>query len=171
MDFEQLLKPHYDDVVRFARAIAGSTHLGDELLQQSLIRGWKSLSNLNDPSKFKGWLLKIVVNTHKSMHRLRWIKQMVGLETALEIPSAEGLPYEERDVIRKALQALPLVQREALVMYEILGMAVFEIAGHQQVSQSAVKSRLARGRVKLAEQYEKLSNPEVHHARRITQPG
>ncbi|MFC2150778.1 RNA polymerase sigma factor, partial [Calditrichota bacterium] len=73
----------------------------------------------------------------------------------------EGLPFEEKEVVRLALSKVPLVQREALVMYEILGMTVNEVASQQKVSQSAVKSRLSRGRARLAREYEKLAYEEI----------
>ena len=53
MDFEQLLKPCYNDVVMYARAMAGSAVDGDDLLQDALVRGWKGFPRLKDPDRFK----------------------------------------------------------------------------------------------------------------------
>jgi RNA polymerase sigma factor (sigma-70 family) len=59
--------------------------------------------------------------------------------------------------VADALADLPAVMREALVLFEVDGFTVEEIASMQQVSRSAVKSRLARGRDRLRRRYERLA--------------
>jgi len=86
---------------------------------------------------------------------------MVGLESAETVPTLDPLPYEEKEIVRLALRSLPLAQREALVLFEILDLPVAQIAAVQKVSVSAVKSRLARGREKLHLQYLRLSEPPL----------
>ena len=54
------------------------------------------------------------------------------------------------------LAGLPAVQREAVVLFEIEGFSVEEIAAMQEVTVSAVKSRLARGRDRLRRAYQRL---------------
>ncbi|NQU05559.1 MAG: RNA polymerase sigma factor, partial [Calditrichaeota bacterium] len=161
MNFEQSLKTCYDDAVRFARSLTGSKENGDDLLQDALIRAWRAYPRLRDQDKFKSWLLTIISNTHRSLRRTWWVKRVIGLEEAPDFHHPEGLPYEEKELVRMALQGVPIAMREALVLFEVLGMSVAEVAEHQKVSLSAVKSRLARGRVKLKEQYEKLNKTEA----------
>ena len=71
----------------------------------------------------------------------------------------DGHAWEEqrRQAARasRALAALPAVQREAVVLFELEGYPVEEIAALQGVSASAVKSRLARGRARLRRTYER----------------
>ncbi len=160
VQFEQLLKPYYDDAVRFSRALAGSKPDGDDLLQESLIRAWRGFPKLREPKKFKSWLITIISNTHRSQVRRNWMKRMVGLDTVAEIPQPEILSYEEKDCVRQALQSVPRLLRETLVLFEVLGMSIKEIAIQQKVTESAIKSRLVRGRAKLAERYQALSNEE-----------
>jgi RNA polymerase sigma-70 factor (ECF subfamily) len=57
--------------------------------------------------------------------------------------------------MRAALAALSPVQREAIVLHELQGLTVEEVAGAQGVSASAVKSRLSRGRTRLRSIYRK----------------
>jgi len=163
LNFEQLLKANYNDAVRFSRSLAGSKANGDDLLQEALIRAWKGFPRLKDAASFKSWLLKIISNTHRSMCRRWWIKHIVGLDAALDIPHPTALPYEEKELVRLAMRGVPRAQREALILFEVLGMKVAEVAAHQKVSQSAVKSRLARGRAKLKTRYETLSKMETCH--------
>ena len=79
---------------------------------------------------------------------------MLGLRSVVAAPT----PPPDRDEskrVRVALSTLSSVQREAIVLFELEGMGVAEIARIQQVSASAVKSRLARGRQKLRVVYVK----------------
>jgi len=163
VNFEQLLKTCYDDAVRFARGLTGSKENGDDLLQEALVRAWRAFPRLKDQQRFKSWMLKIISNTHRSMARTWWLRRIIRLEDAPDIPFPEGLPYEEKELVRLALRGVPQVQREALALFEVLGMSVAEVAEHQKVSQSAVKSRLARGRTRLRERYEALNKTEAYH--------
>ena len=65
------------------------------------------------------------------------------------------------DRASKALALLPAVQREAIVLFEMNRFSIAEIAQLQNVSESAVKSRLARGRERLRGAYRRLGRTEV----------
>jgi len=169
LDFEQQLKPVYQDSVRFSRALAGSISSGDDLLQDSLIKAWRGYDKLKDESKFKSWLLKIISNTHRTNMRKNWLKRIVSLEAVAEAPYPEGLNFEEKEAVRTALQKVPQAQRESLILFEILGMSIAEIANLQNISESAIKSRLSRGRVKLKTAYQNLDNPETYNEANVVQ--
>ncbi len=156
MNFEEALKRYWDDFVHYSHSLAGSSDRGDDLLQESLIRAWHGYEKLTDHNSFKQWVLKIISNTHKSQCRLVWLKRLVGIEALETEPTPEELPYEEKELVRLSLRNLPEKQREALILFEVLGMSVMEIAEIQKVTLSAVKSRLARGREALQKRYHQL---------------
>lgn len=164
MGFEDQLKTVYLDAVRYARGLAGSATEGDELLQDALVRAWRAYPRLRNPGQFRFWLLKIIRNAHRSRAAKAKIRKWVSLESASEIPAPEGITFEEKEAVRQALACVPRNQREALVLFEVLGMSVEEIARLQGVTTSGVKSRLARGRVKLRDAYEALTGEEGNHA-------
>lgn len=164
MSFEEQLKPLYLDAVRFARGLAGSEPDGDDLLQDALVRAWRAYPRLRDPSRFRFWLLRIIRNTHRSRARKAMLRRWFSLDRAADIPAQEGIAFEEKEVVRQALARVPRRQREALVLFEVVGMSTDEIAGLQGVTTSAVKSRLARGRVNLRRIYENLTREEGNHA-------
>lgn len=114
MQFEQFLKPHYQDAVRFSRALAGSRQDGDDLLQEALIKAWKGIHKLKDAEKFKSWLFKIISNTHRSLARCQWVKRMVGLEEVADVCQPESMSFEEKDLIRQALRGLPPLPEDLL---------------------------------------------------------
>jgi RNA polymerase sigma-70 factor (ECF subfamily) len=158
--FEELLDPVYPDAVRFARGLAGSAPEGDDLLQDALIRAWKGFPRLREPGRFKPWLLRIIRNVHRSRARRRRLVQWLSLSGADQVAVPEGISFEAREVVRLALTRVPRSQREAIVLFEVLGMSIDEIAEIQGTTSSAVKSRLSRGRGKLREAYERLSRWE-----------
>ncbi|MDP8206395.1 MAG: RNA polymerase sigma factor [Candidatus Electryonea clarkiae] len=163
MKFEEILRPVYPELVRYSRAMAGSANDGDDLLQDSLVKAWKSFTRLKKQEQFKYWLMSIIRNTHRSNKRRKWLGMWVSLDAIVNQPAEEELPFEDKELVRIALQGVPVTQREAIILFEILGMSVKEIAKIQKTSISAVKSRLSRGRLKLKERYETLNQEEVNH--------
>ncbi len=162
-DFEEQLRPVYPELVRYAHCMAGSVSDGDDLLQESLVRAWRGYSRLKQTEQFKLWVLAIIRNTHRTRSMRNGIRKWVSLDNAAHLEQPEGLAFEEKEVVRLALSRVPRLQREALVLYEVLGMSVKEIADVQHAKLSAVKSRLSRGRAKLRSEYWKLSGKEEDH--------
>ncbi len=169
MGFEQLVEPVYPELLRYARAMAGSKPDGDDLLQTALIKGWRGLDSLRDPDGFKVWMLRIIRNTYRSRKRKKWLRNLVSLDSITDRPADQELPFDEKDAVRLALQALPVKQRDAVALFEVLGLSVNEVASIQQTSPSAVKSRLSRGRAKLRERYLELTEQETGHEAEIAQ--
>ncbi len=164
MGFEERLQPVYLDAVRYARGLAGSETEGDDLLQDALVRAWRAYPRLRNPGRFKFWLLKIIRNAHRNRARKARLRKWLSLDRAADVPAHQGIAFEEKEAVRLALRRIPRNQREALVLFEVVGMSIEEIARIQGVTTSGVKSRLARGRVKLRETYEELTGEEGDHA-------
>jgi RNA polymerase sigma-70 factor (ECF subfamily) len=160
-----MLKPVYPDAVRLARAMAGSAVDGDDVLQDALMRAWKAYPYLRDKQLFKPWLLKIIGNSCRSWQRRRKLKNWVSLDFARGRPAPQGRDLEHCDLVRKALQALPPDQREAVVLFELTGASLEEVTTIQGVSLSAVKSRLARGRIRLKDRLLQLERKEHWNGR------
>ena len=148
-DFETELETVYAEAVRFARGLAGSDADGDDVLQDALVRAWRGYPALRERGRFKLWLLKIIGNTYRSWVVRRKLKCWLTLEFVRNVPAPTRGSFESRDLLQRALQGLPPEQREALVLFELTGASIAEIGEVQQVTLSAVKSRLARGRQRL----------------------
>ena len=167
--FEQLLKPVFPELVRYARAMAGSAVDGDDLLQDALLQAWRRMSSLRNPDSFKFWLLKIIRNTSISRERKRRFKNLLGLDAAERVQSIEPLSFEDKELVRTALAKVPHDQRHALILYEVLGMSVKEISRQSGIGESAVKSRLSRGRKRLRSEVEALTNEETGHEQALAE--
>ena len=158
----RLLEPIHGQAVATARRLCRSNDDGDDLYQEAVLRAFEKLNGLRDESRFRSWFFATLLSKHRS--RMRGSKRVwVPIEEAFvrgnEPVGEDGTSWEEeRQRAQRAVRALAglkAVQREAVVLHEIEGFSVEEIAEMQGVTLSAVKSRLTRGREKLRRYYER----------------
>lgn len=161
--FRRLLEPHHDRVLGFARSLCRSTAEGDDLFQDAMMRAFTKLDACRDEAAFRPWLYRIVLNAHRSRCRRGFWRRLVPFGLASDLPIDETLYRTEgwnpnaadaNRRARRALARLPVEVRVAIVLFEIEGWSVDDIAAVQRCSASAVKSRLARGRTRLRELYD-----------------
>ena len=156
-----LLGPIHARMAGMARRLAGSRPDGDDLFQEAVLRALRALPSLRDPSRFAPWFGAILLSVHRNRTRRSFWKRFLSLDaegpTWGEPIGMDGGTWqterEQAERMSRALARLPEVQREAVVLFEIEGFGVEEIAAMQRVSASAVKSRLARGRTRLRRIY------------------
>jgi len=167
--FRRLIEPVHDKAVAFARCLCRSRADGDDLFQESVLRAFTKLDGLRDDGAFRPWLYRVVISVHRNRCRRELWRRLIPFGEVDEASEAGGAQisgdYRVSDWspdaadatqrARAALAVLPAVQREAIVLFEIEGWQVDEIAALHRVSISAVKSRLARGRERLRVFYEK----------------
>ncbi len=147
---QRLLEPVHDRAVGFARSVCRSTDDGDDLFQESLVRAIEKIESLREDGAFRVWLYRIIISLHRSRYRRAFWRRLLPLTGDIE----DSRPGAEQTLggasrARLALAELPHEQREAIVLFEIEDWKVEEIAELLDVSVSAIKSRLARGRERL----------------------
>lgn len=147
---ERLLAPVHARAAAFARSICRSQADGDDLFQEAVLRALEKLDDLRDDAAFKVWLYRVILTSHRSRYRRAFWRRLVPLAGDVIAPEAgadDRLGGAER--ARRALAELPHEMREALVLHELDGWKVDELAELLAVSPSAIKTRLARGRARL----------------------
>lgn len=158
-----LLEPIHSRAGATARRLSGSRADGEDLFQETVLRAFNKLESLRDPARFPGWFYAVLLSVHRSRSRRASWRRFFSLETAM----AQGFDMAAQDRgsellfraatrVAKALATLPAVQREAVVLFELDGFSIEEIAELARVTPSAVKSRLGRGRARLRRHYERL---------------
>jgi RNA polymerase sigma-70 factor (ECF subfamily) len=151
-----LLAPIHDAARATARRLCRSDADGDDLFQEAVLRAFDRLGELRDESRFRAWFYAVLLSVHRARHRRDFWRRLSPLDEADE-PSrpaeAEGLDGAER--MARALATLSPDAREAIVLFELEGFSLEEVAELQGDSLSAVKSRLARARERLCRHYEK----------------
>lgn len=149
-----LLVDRYEaDLARYARWALGSEDEAADAVQDALVRAYRSLHRCTDPARFKGWLFRIVSNrckTRLARHRRRRTERLEDLpaEPVLDQgdPGEDVEQQDRRERLRQALDELGPDHREALVLRYVNELSVPEIAEALDLSVSAVKMRLHRGR-------------------------
>ncbi|HEX8794426.1 MAG TPA: RNA polymerase sigma factor [Polyangiaceae bacterium] len=152
----QLLAPFHDAAIRTARRLCRSNADGDDLFQEAVLRANDRLSELRDPSSFRSWFFAILLTMHRRRHRRDFWRRMLPIESAPDRsapPEADALDGAQR--MARALAVLSPEEREAIVLFELEGFTLDEIAALQRSSLPAVKSRLSRARARLRHHYEK----------------
>lgn len=164
-EFLSDLEPHYNDALQYCRALCSRWQPAEaeEVLQEALLKALVGYASLQNRSRFRSWFFKIITRTFYSSVRGAFWKRFIPLQPADETASmplvyARDEPHDERWMLHQALATLSPKQRAAILLFEIGGFSIEEIAVIQEArSISAVKSRLSRARKKLREA---LSNAE-----------
>jgi RNA polymerase sigma-70 factor (ECF subfamily) len=162
-ELSELLAPVHDDVHLFARRIAGSNDEGDDVFQEAVLRAARKLTSLRDRDRFRAWMCSVVVSVHRTRWRRslwrRWISREPS-KPGHEPTGDDGTRWaDQRASATRASAALATLsppQREAIVLFELQGYTIDEIAEIQRTSVSSVKSRLVRGRDRLRQFYAEL---------------
>lgn len=149
----KLLTPNSDKLSRYCIAIARNREDARDLMSETVLKAYQSFERVSKPDSFVYYLFSIA---RRINFRQQWKKRIFGNwdEKLFEnIQQHETTPETNVDIqiLYNTLAKLPAKQSEAVVLFEISGFSIEEIAKIQGSTQSAVKSRLKRGREKLSE--------------------
>ncbi len=142
------------DLLRFAHWLARDRAIAEDIVQEALLRAWRSRDALKDQAAARAWLLTIVRREHARLYERKRL-ELVALDDGIELegmPSPPG-PDSEIDSLRGAILKLPLEYREPLIMQVLGGFSTAEIAEELSLSSTAVLTRLFRARNKLRTMY------------------
>ncbi len=155
--FIELLKPNYDDAVKYCRALCSNRSLDDaeDVLQQSLLQAYEKFDTLIEHDKFRSWFFTIITRVFYTSIRQSFWKRFLPIENhahAKEIPEIFNRMenIDKKTTLLNALSNLSTKERSAILLFEIAGFTIDEIKDIQNDnSPSTVKSRLSRARQKL----------------------
>jgi RNA polymerase sigma factor (sigma-70 family) len=153
--FNDAVLPHLDAAYNLARWLTRNDHDAEDVVQEASLRAfkyWAGISHRNSRS----WLLAIVRNTFYTSLRQRIPEAHPFSDADLaevndENPNPESATLQgaDREMLKTALEDLPVEFREAIVLREMEGLSYKEIADIANVPVGTVMSRLARGRRRL----------------------
>ncbi|MEW2429942.1 RNA polymerase sigma factor SigM [Micromonospora sp. NPDC047644] len=158
--FAELFRRHRDRLWAVALRTLGDREEAADALQDALLSAHRAAGRFRGDSAVTTWLHRIVVNACLDRIRRRQAHPTVplpdgnrgddGSGTGGLEPAAPAADHDTALVVREALAALPLEQRAALVLVDVQGYPVAEVARILGVAEGTVKSRCARGRARLA---------------------
>ena len=148
--FARLLETLRPDLVRFAFWLARDRAVAEDVVQETLIRAWKSREELKDAGAARPWLLTIVRREHARLYERKRL-QTVDVEQveALGDPALASDGDAGLEDLRRAILQLPDEYREPLVLQVLGGLTTAEIAAELKLTQPAVLTRLFRARNRL----------------------
>jgi RNA polymerase sigma-70 factor (ECF subfamily) len=153
---EVLLARHEARVFGIAYRILGNRADALDATQDVFLTVFRRASSFKHQAAFTTWLYRLTANACHDIGR-RKARTPMPVEALPNRPNgAEGQP-EIRLMVEQALRGLPEEQRVPIVMRDLYGMSYEEIASATGAPAGTVKSRIARGRMRLSEL---LGNPQ-----------
>jgi RNA polymerase sigma factor (sigma-70 family) len=152
--FEQLVLPHWQAAYNLARWLTGQD--ADDVVQEAYLRAFKFFDGFHGEDS-RAWLLTIVRRTaYTWLRRNREHELTISLDEELHSLDAElsasdtMLPQiADQELLRQALEALPVIFREVVILHDVEELSYKEIAVIADIPLGTVMSRLARARQRL----------------------
>lgn len=158
--FDTLLGRHYDRIYAICRRIAGNDADAADATQEALMAIVRGLPKFDNRSTFSTWSYRVATNACLDELRRRKRRPAPALVDehdgwADQHVDDQGPQFDEqfalRDELEQALQALPEDFRLPVVLRDCAGLDYAEIADLLDLPPGTVRSRIARGRSKLAD--------------------
>ena len=169
--FAVLVRRHRERLWAVAVRMTGDPDEASDALQDAFLSAFRAADRFRGESQVSTWMHRIVVNACHDRLRRRKVRPATPTEDeTLDVISNDRLSRsggghyhaaqtEARLDVHAALELLPLDQRMALTLVDMLGYRVDEAAEILEVASGTVKSRCARGRAKLLPSLAHLRNP------------
>ena len=157
--FAEIYRGYETMVYNLALRLSGDPERAADLSQEIFLRIYRHLDRFRGRSTLKTWIYRVAVNHCRSRLRRRKLSlEPVGTDDVrlLSLPDARRGPEERamagdaERAVRRALAEIPRSYREAVVLRDLEGLAYDEIAQVLGVKIGTVRSRIARGRRRLA---------------------
>jgi RNA polymerase sigma-70 factor (ECF subfamily) len=150
--FDEIVGTYHQDMYRYAAWLSRDKAVAEDVVQEALLRAWKSLESLRDEGSAKQWLLTIVRRENaRYFERKRLETVDIDNLTASQAALLAVEESDELDDMRQAIYNLDDDYREPLVLQVLMGYSTKEIAEQMGLNQGAVLTRLHRARTRLKE--------------------
>ena len=162
--FHELIRPYERRVYAMALSFLRNEADAEDATQETFLKAFRNLASFRGDAKFGTWLVSIALNEARSRIRRRDAIKVESLDESVdeeghtspallrdwkEIPSEALERKEIRQLLHKAVTALPLIYREVFQLRDIEQMSVNEAAAALGITISSVKVRLHRARMML----------------------
>lgn len=153
--FLDVVEPHRVDLFRFCRALTPTVWDADDLVQETLLRAFAKLSECHwGIERPRSYLLRMATNLWIDRQRRAGLVRFESADhdDAPELPdrAAASAGAEVRDALAALARNLPPQERAAVLLKDVFGLELDEVAAFLETTRGAVKAALHRGRGKLA---------------------
>ncbi len=165
-EITKMVNMHTDQVYRVASRMLNNEAEAEDVLQETFIKALNSLVNFEGRSNLSTWLYRIAVN--EALMHIRKRKPDIAVIHDDEddsdgisvsqivdwccLPESEFMSSETREIIDEAIHQLPENLRSVFILRDIEGLSIAETAQALDLTETNVKTRLLRARMKLREE-------------------
>jgi RNA polymerase sigma-70 factor, ECF subfamily len=155
-DLATIAREHGDDLYRFARHLTHDHALAEDLVHDTLLQAWDKRGQFRGDASLRTWLHRILHNM--AVDRIRRHGREVVVEEVEDRWRDDAYTVDAdavieraqlREELQDALVRVPEVMRTTVVLHDVEGWTVREIAELLDISLPAAKQRLRRGRMAL----------------------
>ena len=148
----RLARKHVPEVARVVARLLGSHDEVDDLVQETFLSAFEQLHNLEKPTAFRGWILRIAINKTRNVIRKRRMLRLIGLDRGTPDATLEALAHDhlseelliELAAVTAVLERLPVESRIAWLLRHIEGHSLRDVSRLCGCSLATAKRRLAK---------------------------
>lgn len=149
---EAWIAEYGDGLLRLCLLQLGDYALAEDAVQETFIRAYRAYGHFEGRAAVKTWLTAIALNVCRSQRRSAWRRRTVSLEALPDLPAP---PEGEGDyTVSNAVMRLPPEMKEVVLLHELQGMKLREIAELKRLPLSTVSARLRRAKARLRRELE-----------------
>ena len=167
--FAELIERHQNTCKRMALSILRDVSDAEDEVQNAFWKAFEHLGQFQQDAKFSTWLSRIVVNQClmrlRKDRRAKFLYLDEGLDgeeiATLELPDRSPSPEEILAraelgmILQNEIARIPPMLREVVVLRDVHGLPMPDVAGRLGISVAAAKSRLLRARLELRARLQK----------------
>lgn len=152
-EFMELLEPIMKNIEKYTLAMTRNRDAAKELTAITISIAWETFETINDKKAFLSFLFTIASRKYASEIKKKQKENELKFQDISQLYSNTVSPEDASEIalLYEALEQINPVQKEAIILFDITGFKIEEIAEIQKVSQSAVKMRIKRGKENLRE--------------------
>jgi RNA polymerase sigma-70 factor (ECF subfamily) len=165
--YHELIRPYERSVYRMALSFVKNEADAEDVVQEAFLKAFSGLARFRFEASFSTWLISITLNEARTRLRRNTASRTQSLDESeeeggtispallrdwREIPSEVMERHEVRDILRQAVDALPVRYRQVLVLRELEDLSTDETAALLEITAANVKVRLHRARMMLQKQ-------------------
>jgi RNA polymerase sigma factor (sigma-70 family) len=145
--FERLAAGSIDRLYAVACRVLRDPSAAEDAVQDCLVRAWRDLRALRDPSRWDAWLYRLLVNACRDEQRRRQRRPVTIAVDHVELPGgSEGVDgIERRDELERGFRKLSVEHRMALALHYFVGLRPGEVAAALGIAEGTATSRLHYG--------------------------
>lgn len=174
--FDRLINEHYRSCVNIATSILRDRSEAEDQVQQALWKAFRHLDQYLGDADFFIWLLRIIVNECRMLMRSKKRAQFLYINDGPKAsedrhaellsltrdPECQVVECEMIEVLRAEIQCMPPLFRNVILLRDVNGLTMAEVAEELGITISAAKSRLLRARNELRQRIASRFGPMRH---------